>query len=88
MDQLSGLTDSNRKKSLDEIYRQVHSLKGSSTVMGYTAIADLCKKIDDHINNPQIHLSKSETTKSIKELTIELKSQLSALENKDVKDLI
>lgn len=33
-------------KIIDEIFRHVHSLKGSSSVMGYTQIAEACEKLD------------------------------------------
>jgi chemotaxis protein histidine kinase CheA len=37
----------NPKEVTEEIYRHIHSLKGSSSVMGYNTISDLCSKIDE-----------------------------------------
>ncbi len=35
---------------LSEIYRRVHSLKGSSSVMGYSEISDLCSEMLDFLS--------------------------------------
>ncbi len=37
----------NPNELTEEIYRHVHSLKGSSSVMGYNAISSICTKLGD-----------------------------------------
>ncbi|MDO8270091.1 MAG: Hpt domain-containing protein [Candidatus Levybacteria bacterium] len=37
-------------KITEEIFRQAHSLKGSSSVMGFKKITDLCTQIDQTIH--------------------------------------
>lgn len=44
------LSSSNSQEEIEDIYRRVHSLKGSSSVMGYHVISDMCTTIGDLIH--------------------------------------
>lgn len=48
---LSNIQIENKKQTFEEIYRHIHSLKGSSSVMGVNTIVTLCDEINSLILN-------------------------------------
>lgn len=52
----------------DEIFRRLHSLKGSSSVMGYKNIASLCDKAQDEKEVSQLKIVIADIREKISEI--------------------
>lgn len=71
---------------LEEIYIHIHSLKGSSGVMGYSPISEICSEIDILIHPPDNYLkNKDEFFPKISGLINKLESEILNIENSTIK---
>lgn len=75
---LSGVSSTEK---LEELFRQVHSLKGSSEVMGHNEISKTCSEIISYIRpGGDLVTINSEIVEILKKLTNQLKNQLQIFE--------
>ncbi len=52
---------------VDEVYRRIHSLKGSSSIMGFSEISELCSNAGDLLISQKEHASE-ENLEKIKQI--------------------
>ncbi len=55
--------NSKKEDLVDEVYRRIHSLKGSSSIMGFSDISELCSKAGDLLLNQKENISNDELEK-------------------------
>jgi two-component system chemotaxis sensor kinase CheA len=55
--------NSKNEDAVNEVYRRIHSLKGSSSIMGFSDISELCSKAGDLLLNQKEHSSSEELEK-------------------------
>lgn len=83
------LLNSDNLPDQKEVFRHVHSLKGSSQMMGYKKIAEACSEIIAHIRPEGTILEASdELIKVIKKYLDEVKEQMTLLESEKIGDSI
>jgi chemotaxis protein histidine kinase CheA len=77
------LFSTTNQPNIKEVFRHVHSLKGSSQMMGYENIAALCTEIISNIRpkNTIIEANR-ENIESIEKLVKELKNQIQMMSEK------
>jgi chemotaxis protein histidine kinase CheA len=70
-----------KKVALEEIYRQAHSLKGSSTIMKYDTIAKVCERVID-IVHPQKDIKEIVDITPLQGLLQQLQIQIKEIEER------
>lgn len=81
---LSGVTST---ENMEELFRQVHSLKGSSEVMGHNDISKTCSEIISCIRpGGNLVTVNGEIVDKLKTLTNDLKNQLQIFEPENLGD--
>ncbi len=81
------LLSSDKFPDAKEIFRHVHSLKGSSQMMGYQKIATICSEIISYIRpEGTIIQTNNEAIEQIKKSLDEVKKQLKQLESEKIGD--
>ncbi len=73
----SELTNSSaRKEVIDEIYRRIHSLKGSSSIMGFSEISQLCTKAGDLLQDREKESTRDDNLKIVQEIVNNIQQKI------------
>lgn len=74
------LNSLNQNDNTEEIYRRAHSLKGSSSVMGYTEISDICNQIIGLVHPQDTEIPNDKSFDTLPDLIDSLKKQIFEIE--------
>lgn len=65
-----------RDEVMDEIYRRIHSLKGSSSIMGFSEISQLCTKAGDLLQNRDKESNIEDNLKIVQEIVNSIQQKI------------